>query len=96
MDELDEYLYEMDDKNNGLFKYHMITDINLRKSIIHTLEVDKSRIHQYKEHINNKNILLVDDSITLGQSIRNAIFAITQAYVPKSISILTMFICTRI
>ena len=91
MDELDEYLYEMDDKNNGLFKYHMITDINLRKSIIHTLEVNKSRIHQYKEHINNKNILLVDDSITLGQSIRNAIFAITQAYVPKSISILTMF-----
>ena len=91
MDELDEYLYEMDDKKNGLFEYHMITDINLRKSIIHTLEVDKSRIHQYKEHINNKNILLVDDSITLGQSIRNAIFAITQAYVPKSISILTMF-----
>ena len=38
-----------------------------------------------------KNILLIDDSITLGQSIRNAIFAITQAYVPKSISILTMF-----
>ena len=50
MDELDEYLYEMDERNNGLFKYHMITDINLRKSIIHTLEVDKSRIHQYKEH----------------------------------------------
>ena len=63
----------------------------MRMSIINTLEIDKDYAFLYERYVNGKNVLIVDDSITYGQSIRNAIHAIAQAYVPKSVSVLTMF-----
>ena len=81
----------MDNENNGLFKYHLIDDKDMRLSIINTLEIDKDYAFLYERYVNGKNVLIVDDSITYGQSIRNAIHAIAQAYVPKSVSVLTMF-----
>ena len=92
LDELREYLDKMDRENNGLFKYHLIDmKSGLRPSIIRTLEVDKDSAFQYREFINSKNVLLLDDSITHGQTINNAIYAISQAYHPKTVSVLTMF-----
>ena len=88
---LKKYLDKMDNENNGLFKYHLIDDKDMRLSIINTLEIDKDYAFLYERHVNGKNVLIVDDSITYGQSIRNAIHAIAQAYVPKSVSVLTMF-----
>ena len=80
------------DETNGMFKYHSIpAKSGLRQSIIHTLEVDKNFIPIYSRYINNKHILLIDDSITFGQSIHNAIYALSEAYIPKSVSVLTMF-----
>ena len=88
---LKKYLDKMDNENNGLFKYHLIDDKDMRMSIINTLEIDKEYAFLYERYVNGKNVLIVDDSITYGQSIRNAIHAIAQAYVPKSVSVLTMF-----
>ena len=88
---LKKYLDRMDNENNGLFKWHLIDDKDMRLSIINTLEINKEYAFLYERHINGKNVLIVDDSITYGQSIRNAIHAIAQAYVPKSVSVLTMF-----
>ena len=88
---LKKYLDRMDNENNGLFKWHLIDDKDMRMSIINTLEIDKDYAFLYERYVNGKNVLIVDDSITYGQSIRNAIHAIAQAYVPKSVSILTMF-----
>ena len=88
---LKKYLERMDNENNGLFKWHLIDDKDMRLSIINTLEIDKDYAFLYERHVNGKNVLIVDDSITYGQSIRNAIHAIAQAYVPKSVSVLTMF-----
>ena len=88
---LKKYLDRMDNENNGLFKYHLIDDKDMRMSIINTLEIDKEYAFLYERYVNGKNVLIVDDSITYGQSIRNAIHAIAQAYVPKSVSVLTMF-----
>ena len=91
-DDLEDIFRMVYDKNKGLFKYHSIpSDTGLRQSIIHTLEVDKKFIPIYSRYINNKHILLIDDSITFGQSIYNAIYAISYAYIPKSVSVLTMF-----
>ena len=90
--ELENIFRRVYDKNEGMFKYHSIpSDTGLRQSIIHTLEVDKKFIPIYSRYINNKHILLIDDSITFGQSIYNAIYAISDAYIPKSVSVLTMF-----
>ena len=88
---LKKYLDRMDNENNGLFKWHLIDDKDMRLSIINTLEINKEYAFLYERHINGKNVLIVDDSITYGQSIRNAIYAIAQAYVPKSVSVLTRF-----
>ena len=66
-----------------------LTSVN--DKIINTLEIDKDYAFLYERYVNGKNVLIVDDSITYGQSIRNAIHAIAQAYVPKSVSVLTMF-----
>ena len=88
---LKKYLDRMDNENNGLFKWHLIDDKDMRMSIINTLEIDKDYAFLYERYVNGKNVLIVDDSITYGQSIRNAIHAIAQAYVPKSVSVLTMF-----
>ena len=90
--ELENIFRRVYDKNEGMFKYHSIPSATgLRQSIIHTLEVDKKFIPIYSRYINNKHILLIDDSITFGQSIYNAIYAISDAYIPKSVSVLTMF-----
>lgn len=85
------YLNRMDVENDGKFKYHIIDDMDLRQSIINTLELDDKYVFLYDEHVNGKDLLIVDDSITFGQSIRNTIHAISQAYMPKTVSVLTMF-----
>lgn len=89
--EVNKFIKIMNDKNNGIFKYHMISDEKYRAAIINTLYVDETFDYEYKIHINDKNILIIDDSITLGQSIKNTIYAITNTYNPKTISVLTMF-----
>ena len=76
----------MDKYNDGYFKYHMIDNKSgLRKSIINTMEVDTNHSLLYRKNINDKNVLLVDDSITFGQSIKNAIHVLAEVYKPTSV-----------
>ena len=89
--ELEKYANEMEKENDGRFKYHIIDNQKLRKSILHTLDVDERSAFMYSPYINGKNIIIVDDSIAHGQTIQNAIHAISTSYVPKTISVLTMF-----
>lgn len=90
-DKLEKFALKMECENNNLFKYHIITDIKLRESILHTLDVDDDVAYMYSSNINGKNIIIVDDSIMKGQTIRNAIYAIQNSYAPASVSVLTMF-----
>lgn len=90
-EELEDYVQKMEKENNGKFKYHIIDNPKMRKSVIHTLEIDDEYAFMYKDNINGKNIIIVDDSITHGQTLQNAIYAINMAYKPASISVLTMF-----
>lgn len=91
LSKLKEDIKKMNETNKGIFKYHMIDDQEMRKSIINTLISDENKKPAYSVYINNKNVLLIDDSITHGQSIRGAIHAISNTYNPKSVSVLTMF-----
>ena len=45
----------------------------------------------YYKDINGKDILLIDDTLTFGQSIVESVNLILDAYTPKSITVLTMF-----
>ena len=89
--ELGDALDVMDRECNGVFSYHRIPNQNLRKSLIDTLIADSERFEGYEKQINGADVVLVDDSITHGQSIRSAVNAIQTLYQPKSISVFTMF-----
>lgn len=88
---LDYYFDIMDEKHNGYFSYHDIDDMMMRESLINTMKTLPESYSIYKNEINNKNVLLLDDSITLGQSVNSAVNALESCYIPKSISLLTMF-----
>lgn len=89
--ELSDILEVLDKTNDGIFSYHYVSDMEMRKSIINTLIAVPEEYMKYNNNINGGDILLIDDSITRGQSIRDAIYAIKQLYEPKTISVLTMF-----
>ena len=73
------------------FRFHLIKDMEMRKVIEHTIKISDEFYGQYVDAINEKNILIIDDSIALGSTIKQACQIITDAYTPKSISVLTLF-----
>lgn len=75
---------------DGTFRLHLIKDMNMRKTIEHTIKLSDRFYGKYMEAINGKNILIVDDSITNGQTITEAYKIIAECYEPKSITILTL------
>lgn len=86
-DRLNAYLSVMDEENEGIFTYHLIDDPKMRQSIINTMKTIPEDFPLYCSNINDKDIILIDDSITHGQSIKNACDALLSCYTPKSISI---------
>ena len=90
-DNLSQNLLWMDKNNNGIFSFHYIKDMKMRESITCTMKCAPEEYITFNKDINGKDILLIDDSITKGQSIRDAIHAIKELYNPKSISVLTIF-----
>ena len=90
-DRLGKSLMWMDDNNDGIFSFHYIKDMQMRESITNTMKCAPDEYHTFNKEIDGKDVLLIDDSITKGQSIRDAIHAIKSLYNPKSVSVLTIF-----
>lgn len=70
-----------------LFKRHWIEDRTMRTVIDKTMMLNDV---SYADLINNKNILLVDDIISHGSSIRESIRTLKDQYEPKKIDVLTL------
>ena len=92
-DKLMDCLDEMDIESGGTgtFKYHLIPDMALRKTVLDTIKWDEHLKNRYADELNSSNVLIVDDSITNGLSAESTIKAISNLYTPKSVSVLTMF-----
>lgn len=96
--ELELMFNKMDKNNNGFFSYSYLTagrndksfDIELRKCIITSMEEYHNSI-EYSELINDKDILILDDTITSGKTISDACEIILNTFKPKSITIITLF-----
>lgn len=71
----------------GTFKRHAIKNLKIRNAITHTMALNMA----YYDEINGKNIVLLDDSITFGASIKETLKLLHTMYEPKSIIIITMF-----
>ena len=91
MNDMKKAFNKMKQLRNGKFTYHFLP-INkpYREYITQSLACDEFSRGKYAKEIYQHNILLLDDSISRGQTIKNAC-DILNSFQPKSITVLTMF-----
>ena len=88
--ELGRYLDVMDKERLGTFSRHFIKDPEMRNVLDMTLKVSEDKFAEFAKKINGQHILLVDDTISRGQTITNACRIMMESYAPKSITVLTL------
>ena len=84
------YLDEMDEKRNGAFSRHLVLDKEMRNVLDVTLKLSTDRFAEFANKINGQDILIVDDTISRGQTIKEACNIMMESYAPKSITVLTL------
>lgn len=87
---LDRYLDQMDKELKGTFSRHLIKDPEMRDVLDFTLKASEDIYAEFANKINGQNILIIDDTIGSGQSIKKACRIMMESYAPKSITILTL------
>lgn len=95
----------MQDVNGGIFSYKLIKPGRYRAYITHVLKfADNPELKEMISKMPDKNILIIDDTVTYGNTTRSAVNLIRDTiynikstantienYAPKSISVLTLF-----
>ena len=84
------YLDEMDEKRNSAFSRHLVLDKEMRNVLDVTLKLSTDRFAEFANKINGQDILIVDDTISKGQTIKEACNIMMESYAPKSITVLTL------
>ena len=79
--------------NDNIFSYKFFRDSVYRKLIIKTLELNKDSedIFKYADVINDKDIVVFDDTVTTGKTLSESAEVIYQSFNPKTITFLTLF-----
>jgi hypoxanthine-guanine phosphoribosyltransferase len=80
----------MDKQRNGTFSRHFIKDSEMRDVLDFTLKVSPDRFAEFANKINGRDILVIDDTISRGQTIKEACSILQESYSPKSITVLTL------
>lgn len=87
---LDRYLDQMDKQLKGTFSRHLIKDQEMRDVLEFTLKASEDKYAEFANKINGQNILIIDDTIGSGQSIKKACRIMMESYAPKSITVLIL------
>lgn len=90
MCELRKYLYKMDSLKYGIFTRHLIDDKRMRNAMDKTFALNNDIFNESAPKINGKNLLIIDDTISRGHSLMEAVSSLKQCYAPKSITVLTL------
>lgn len=90
MCELLKYLYKMDSLKHGIFTRHLIDDKRMRNAMDKTFALNNDIFNESAPKINGKNLLIIDDTISRGHSLMEAVSRLKQCYAPKSITVLTL------
>ena len=89
-DQLQDYLEDMNKRRRGRFSRHLIKDNEMRKVLDFTFVKSSENCSRFAKIITGNDILLIDDTISKGQSIKEACKIIFDNYHPKSITVLTL------
>lgn len=87
---LREYLDKMDELKNGVFCRHLIKDNQMRNVIDFTLKLSEDHYARFANKINDRDVLIIDDVISRGESIKEMVNIINKSYNPKSVSVMTL------
>lgn len=87
IDSIEDIFLDIDPTLESLYQRHKIKDKIIRKAITATMSGNM----KYKDNLYGKDIMLVDDSITYGASIKESLDILYTMYRPKSVIIVTMF-----
>jgi hypothetical protein len=85
------FFFDMNNDNDGYFSYKFIKDPKLRKYIKKTMRSDEKKLIEYSDFINGKDILILDDTISSGSTISEICKMILETFVPKSVTVVTLF-----
>lgn len=88
--ELGRYLDLMDKERNCYFSRHLIKNNQMRDVLDSTLKLSDDRFAEFANKINDQDVLIIDDTIRRGQSIKEACQIMLESYAPKSITVLTL------
>ena len=88
--ELAQYLELMEKTRNGYFTRHLIRNNNMRDVLDFTLKASADCSAEDANNINGEDVLIIDDTISRGQTIKEACQIIQDTYAPKSITVLTL------
>lgn len=88
--ELGRYLDLMDEERNGYFSRHLIKNNQMRDILDTTLKLSNDKFAEFANKINGQDILIIDDTISRGQTIKEACNIMMESYAPKSITVLTL------
>jgi len=88
---LGKYIERMNREKNGVYIRHYVLDSTMRNLISKTIKASEEAIAKYSKYIENEDILIIDDSISRGDTIKEACEILQNTYSPKSITVLTLF-----
>lgn len=88
--ELGRYLDLMDKERNGYFSRHLIKNNQMRDILDSTLKLSDDRFAEFANKINDQDILIIDDTISRGQTVSEACRIMMESYSPKSVTVLTL------
>lgn len=85
-------LDNMDKTHNGTFSYHLVNNKELRNHLSLSMKMSHTpSVARECKDINNCNLILLDDSISRGTSLKEAYSLLVQCYYPNTAIGLTMF-----
>lgn len=84
------YLDQMNKERKGKFSRHLIKDSEMRDVLDFTFKTSTDRYAEFANKINGQDILIIDDTIGGGQSIKEVCRIMNESYSPKSITIMTL------
>jgi hypothetical protein len=88
---LNRYFSDMENNNSGFFSFKFIKNPELRKYIKKTMKVNEIKTLDYSNFFNNKDVLVLDDTISSGKSISETTTLLSEMFIPKSITVITLF-----